>query len=57
MNNFEKWKNEFTLDDLIKVMIKIDMCLGKLCPLKNKCDLSKLCSNNIREWGVKEVTD
>ena len=54
--NFEKWKQELTLENLVKMFRQSCMC----CPLLEQCTsvkfrLSKSCSDLVKEWGEADA--
>ena len=50
MTNFEKFKQELTLEQFLKITEEVD-CDN--CPAESccKCDTEVSCTQTIREWG------
>ncbi len=58
MTNFEKWKNDLTLDDFYKFLNY--SCMN--CPLFEKCQsvkfrMSKSCRDLLKEWAEQKGGD
>ena len=63
MTNFEKWKSELTLDDLIPHGRAAPFYNCQSCPVAGHCEEtsdrrknSKRCHDVFKEWAESEVT-
>lgn len=55
MNNFEKWKQDLTIEKLQGMLCH--SCME--CPLRDRCQetkfrMSKSCNALLKEWGEQE---
>jgi len=59
MTNFEKWKSELTIEDLINNNAYDTIALScKNCPAYDNCTAGYgVCINNFYQWAEQEVDE
>ena len=56
MTNYEKMMSEMTVEKMAELFNKANCYKCKNCPVE-KCEFSKTCYENIKEWLESEVSE